>query len=102
MTPVSIIPSLDIVEDSQACLGVALKAVTVQQLTLQGSEEALTHGIIVAVSHGPHRQPDTRLTAALAEGKRGVLSTMVGVMDNHLWPSLTEGHVQGLEHQFCP
>ena len=72
MPPVRVIPALDEVEDSHPGLGLGGEAAAVQQLALEGGEEALTAGIVVGVAHAPHGRADAGLAAAEPKGDRGV------------------------------
>ena len=45
----------------------------VEQLTFQGGEEALSHGVVQRVADGAHRGDQTGLLEAAAEGQAGVL-----------------------------
>jgi hypothetical protein len=40
----------------------------IQQLTLEGREEALAQGVVVGVADAAHRRPDTGITTPVAEG----------------------------------
>src|SRR6476659_1265619 len=46
-----------------------------------------------------HRRPHAGFLAALAECERGILATLVGMMDHVSWPTLAEGHVEGVQNQ---
>ncbi len=62
MSPVRVIPPLDEVEDGHPGLGLDREATAVQQLALEGGEEALTKGAVVRVP--PHGRADADLAAA--------------------------------------
>jgi len=49
-----VVPRLDPGKDCQACLGFGLPGTPVNQLTLQGGEETLRHGVVVSVAHRSH------------------------------------------------
>lgn len=55
-----------------------------EQLAFQRGEEALGHGLVVAVTDRAHRTADADRLTALAEEQRGVLAAVVGVMDHPL------------------
>ncbi len=42
---------------------------------------------------------DGRLAASRSEGDRGVLRSLVGMMDDVTWPALAERHVEGVQNQ---
>ncbi len=69
-----VVPSLDPLEYRNACLCLALEVASVQQLTLQGGEESLGHGVVVGVADRAHRRHDAHLAAAFAERVAGVLT----------------------------
>jgi hypothetical protein len=64
--------ALDEVEQRQRRLGAVLEAFPVEQLALQGSEEALRHGVVEAVAHRPIEGTPPGLAATPAEGERCV------------------------------
>lgn len=43
--PMRVVPTLDVVEELEASLGVGMETAAVDQLTLEGGEEALTQGV---------------------------------------------------------
>src|SRR3989338_9306715 len=82
MAAARIVETLDEVEDGHAGLGLGPEAAAVEQLALEGCEEALTHRVIEAVSDRAHRGADARLATAEAEGDRGVLAALIRVVDD--------------------
>ena len=56
-----VVPALDELEDGHACLGLGVERLPLDQLALQGGEEALGHGVVVAIpgrpGGGQHRPP---------------------------------------------
>ena len=72
-----------------------------QQLAFKRGEEAFAHGVVIGVSHRTHRRAHAGLTAALAELDRGVLRTLVGMMDHARGPPRRQRHVQSIEHQLA-
>src|SRR5260370_16076643 len=48
----------------------------------------------------PIRRPHPGLVTAFAEGERGVLAAMVGVMNHRRRPALSERHVKRCQYQF--
>src|SRR5208283_5333545 len=79
--PMRVVPTLDPLEHRHLGFGLAVKATPVQQLPLQGGEEALGHRIVVSISYRSHRRHDTDFLAAFAEGVAGVLTTSIRVVD---------------------
>src|SRR6516162_1665719 len=70
---VRVVPPLDEVEDGDSGLGWSREASAVEQLALQGREEALAEGMVVGVPDRAHRGADAGLLAPEAEGERRVL-----------------------------
>src|SRR5260221_7695857 len=95
-----VVPALDEVEDRHPRLDLGLELAPVEQLAFQGGEKALAHGVVETVADRTHRGSHPGLLAAHAEGDRGVLSTLVGMMDHLDRPALPERHVQSLDTQF--
>ncbi len=70
MTAARIVPSLDEFEDGLACFGMRAGAGSVDELAFEGGEEALAHGVVIAVADRaslPAAQPMEGLTPALAQ-----------------------------------
>ena len=97
-----IVETFDEVEDGEARLLEAGEVASQDEFTLEGGEEALTEGVVVAVPDAAHRGPDAGAMAAVPEGQRGVLTALIGVMDDIDRTTLLNGHVQGIEHQLGP
>jgi len=70
-----VVPALDELEDGHACLGLGLERLPFDQLALQGGEEAIGHGVVVAIPGRPGGGQHSHLAAALAEGQRRVLES---------------------------
>ena len=73
VTPAPVVEALDELEDRHARLGVAAKAAPIQQLALQGREEALAQRVVVGIAHRAGRGSHASLLAARPERDRGVL-----------------------------
>src|SRR2546422_9403998 len=82
MAAARVVPALDEVEDAEAGRGRRWEALPIEQLALEGCEEALAEGVVVGVTHAAHRGPDPGLATPEPEGDRGVLAALVGVMDD--------------------
>ncbi len=52
-----------------------------------------------AVSDRPHGREQAGLPASFAEGDRGVLRALIGVMDEVFRPALLVRHLEGAEHE---
>ena len=70
-----------------------------QQLTFQRCKEALRHRVIKAISDRSHGWSYPQFPAAIAEGDRGVLDALIGVMDDLMRASLCVRSVQRVQHQ---
>ena len=64
MPPVRVVPALNEVKDRHPGLGLGGEAAAVQELALEGGEEALAEGVVIGVTHAAHGRPDAGLTAA--------------------------------------
>src|SRR3977135_3294946 len=95
-----VIPSFDKLEDRHACFDLGFEAAAVKQLALEGGKETLAPGVVVPVPHRAQRGPPPGLVTAFAEGERGVLAAMVGVMNHLPRPALSERHVKRCQYQF--
>src|ERR1700730_11243646 len=102
MAAMRVVPTLDEVEHHHAGLDLGFETLAVEQLAFEGGEEALAHGVIEAITHRAHRRPHAGLAAALAEGDRSVLATLVRMMNHLFGPMLPEGQVERLQHQSVP
>jgi hypothetical protein len=66
VTSSRVVPGLDPLEDGLGQLLAALPAVFVEQLELEGAEEALGHGVVEAItdrSHGPEQAVPAQASA---------------------------------------
>jgi hypothetical protein len=68
-----VVEALQVVEDRGARLGAGREPGVVQQLALQGGEEALGDGVIEAAADRAHRGDQAGLAQAAAERQRRVL-----------------------------
>src|SRR5713226_9589330 len=100
VTPVRIVPTLDEVEDRHPRLDLSLEATAVEQLALQGGKKTLAHRVIETIAYRPHRGTHASLTATHPKRDRGVLRTLVRVMNYRGGPALLERHVERGQHQF--
>jgi len=96
-----IVPPFQALEDGYSRLGLRLEPLTVEQLALQCREEALAQSVVEAIGGRPHRGADTGFLAPFPEDDRGVLASLVGMMDDREGTAAPQGHVQGVEHQLC-
>src|ERR1700681_1692104 len=100
MAAMGIVPTLDEFEDGHARFYLGFEAAAVEQLTFERGEETLAHRVIEAIADRAHRGPHAGLAAALAEGERSVLATLVRMMNLGGGPALPQRQVERLQHQF--
>lgn len=94
-----IVLALDELEDGEFCLGPCPKAAAIKELAFESCEEAFSHRVVVAVADGAARGADIHLSAALAEGESGVLTALIGVMNDISRPPLIVRHLERVEDQ---
>jgi hypothetical protein len=99
MAAMRVVPALDEIEDRHPRLDLGLEASPVEQFAFERGKGTLAHGVVEAIADSAHRRPHPSLRTALAEGERGVLAALVGMMDHAGCAPLRERHVQRLEHQ---
>src|SRR5208283_4961378 len=102
MTTVRVIPPLDELEHHLLSLLMGSHSYPVDELALKGGKEGLAHGVVIRVADTSHRRLHTCLSAPIAEGDRGILAAVVGMMDHCPRLTLTNGHLQGRHDQLCP
>ena len=76
-----VVEDLDVVEHRGPGLGRARPGRAVDELGLEGGEEALGHGVVVAVADRAHGRRDAGLAQPPPEGEARVLASVVGVVD---------------------
>src|SRR5713101_8652238 len=94
MAAVRIVPTLDEFEDGHARFYLGFEAAAVEQFAFERGKEALAHRVIEAIADGAHRGSHAGLAAALAEGERSVLATLVRMMDHGGGPALPQRQVE--------
>src|SRR3990172_8845362 len=82
VTAMRIVPPFQELEDRHSRLGLRPEPLAVEQFALQRREEALAQSVVVTVAGRPHRGTDTGFLASFPEGDRGVLASLVGMMDD--------------------
>ncbi len=82
MPTVRVVEALDEVEDGKPGLGLGAKPPPIEQLALQGGEEALAERVVVTVADRTHRGQDSGLLAPQPERDRRVLRPLVLVVDD--------------------
>jgi len=100
VTASGVVETFDEVEHRQLGHGTIGEPGAVEQLAFERGEEALAHGVVVAIADRSHRRPDACLAAASSELGRGVLASLVGVVNDAMRrPALLDGHGHGIEDQ---
>src|SRR5438128_2661894 len=102
MTASGIVPAFDEVDDSEGRVGLRAEVLPIEQLALEGPEEALAQRVVVRVADRTHGRPDAGLATPLAEGHRGVLAALIRVMNDVRRPTLRDGHLQRGQDELSP
>jgi hypothetical protein len=77
--------------------------VAVDQLPLDGGEQALRRGVVVGRAHLTHGPGDARLGQAPGERQGHVLGALVGVVDQSgIGAAPAHRHVEGVDDQLGP
>src|SRR5215212_4311515 len=98
-----VVEALDVFEDNRPHYLTVRPRVAVDQLPLQGRDEALGHRVVVSVGYRSHRRQESCFFEAATELHRGVLATSVLVVNQpRLWPASIDRHVQRIEHEPSP
>ena len=88
-----IVPPLDVFEESPLRVLERAEAMAVEQFAFYGCEETLAHGVVKAVADRSPKGTDAGLFAAQTKGERGILRSLVGMMDHVLGTTLPQGHI---------
>ena len=99
MTAVRIVETLNEGKHRTASLDLALEARAIEKLAFEGSEEALTHGVVIRITNRAHRRTHASLAAAATEFDRGVLRPLIGMMNDITGTAHCQRHVQRIEDQ---
>tara|TARA_R110002110_G_scaffold9321_4_gene45976 strand:- start:6707 stop:7249 length:543 start_codon:yes stop_codon:yes gene_type:complete len=94
-----VVPAFDELEAGNAGFGLCLELTPVEKLAFEGGEEALAHGVVVAVADRSHGWPDAHFLASEAEGHGRVLRSLVAMMDDAIGFARRDRHVHRIEHQ---
>src|SRR5579863_4729609 len=95
-----VVPPLYEFEDCHTCFALGFETAAVEQLAFERGEKALAHRVVEAIADRAHRGSYARLLTALAEGQGGILTALIGVMNHGSGPTLPQGQVERLQHQF--
>src|SRR3990167_10348684 len=99
MPPLSIVEYRNPLEDGFPCLLAGSPCVLLDQFILEGREEALGHGVIIAVPRSAHGTADAERRQLRLVGMGHVLTPPVRMVDQlpSSWPPLPDRHAQSLE-----
>ncbi len=76
-------------------------APAVDELAPERGKEAFAQCIVVTIAHRSHGRVDAGQLAPRPKGDRGILRALIGMMDDVLWPALSQRHLEGVEHEPC-
>jgi hypothetical protein len=93
LAPGWIVPALNEREDCHRGLGFCSE----EEFTFQRLEEALAHCVVTGIADGPHAGPNACLFAARSERQERALRPLIKMIDDVVWTSLAEGHVQSIQ-----
>lgn len=103
MAPLPVVEDLDVLEECGAGLVMGSEGLAGEEFALEGGKEALGHRIVVTVADRTHRAANAYCLAVLSELEGGVLTAMVGVMDQAiLWSPIPDRHLERPDDQFGP
>ena len=103
MPPLSVVEHFDVLEERSAGLELRAEWLTGEQFALQARKEALDHRVVIAITYRAHGAADADGLATLPEAQRGVLTAVVGVMDDALTRSpVSDRQLQRAHDQFAP
>src|SRR5215216_7799603 len=103
MEPTSVVEPFQVLEGGTPRHISIGEAAPMHEFGLQGSYEALRHGVVQSGSGPSHRRNDADLRKALAERDRRVLDAAIGVMHEAGNRSASPyRHLQGVDHELCP
>ena len=94
-----VVPTLDKTEKGDASLGLRAKGIAINEFAFQSSKETFAQGIVKAIARRAHRRPYPSGITALAKGDGGVLAALIGMMNHILRSTLSQGHIEGIQHQ---
>src|SRR5713226_4221845 len=93
-----VVVGLDEVEDRASSLVSSPKDLPVEQLTLEGGEEALGHRVVEAIAAAAHRLDEACLANASTVGQARVLTALIRMSDGALGLAATDSHFESLNH----
>src|SRR5262245_1642650 len=94
-----IVPAFYELKDFTASFVLSAKSSSIYQFTFERGEETFTHRIVIAITNRSCRRSHAGLSTSLSEGDRGVLSSLIRMMNHSSRPSLRDSHIKSLEHE---
>ena len=95
-----IVEAVDVFEQGHFRLSPCVPLVAPDQLGLQGLEEGLDDGVIVAIAIAAHRDEEAMFAKQILIFVRAILTAPVGVVDtSRRRPAQSNGHVQSPDRQ---
>ena len=96
MSAARIVEAVDVLEDRHLSLPAGFPGIPPDQLGLDGLEESLDGGVIIAIAFSTHRHFEVMLAQYFLIIVRTILAATVGMMDAFFW-RCPEGdsHLQG-------
>ncbi len=94
-----VVPTLNKTEKGDASLGLRAEGIAIHEFTFQGGKETFAPGVVKAIAGRAHRRAYPSCLTALAKGDGGVLAALVGMMNHVLRSTLSQGPMEGIQHQ---
>ena len=88
MSSMGVVPSFDESEDCHSSFYLVTETTAVEEFAFEGGKEAFAQGVVKAVSDRSGRRAYAGLFAAISEGDRSILRSVVRVMDDSLGATL--------------
>ena len=100
MQSARVVPALDVLEDGASKSGSRRPSAGIDELALDGGEEALGHCIVPALALAPDREDDAVGPGQLGKVTARILTAPVGMKDHApLWCTVGERHGEGVGDQ---
>ena len=94
-----IIPTFEEHKDGLSAFRDGVQGHLIQEFTFERGKETLTQGVVKAIAYRAHRRENPRFPTAGTESQGGVLTALIGVVNDAFWVALANGHLQGIKDQ---
>ena len=94
-----VVPALQKLKHGCLCLGFGAKGEALEQLALERRKEALAHRVVITVTHGTHRRFHPGRFTTRSEGHRGVLRSLIGMVNDLLRSARCERHIERAQYE---